>query len=665
MLRWINVWLMAVLFLPFLAYGQFRPGEQQIPDEGGSDKPTEEQQVPSRVLSWKIRGFGAFTDSVKIDTLWRNYHNFHPAYKQSITNTYTGNYGGSYLNNDFSKRVYNSEYYFLRGHDAYLLTPSQVEYYNTTTPYTHLDYSQSENKNRNNETRFNVLHSQNVTPHLNVTFRYDQAKSDGQYNFQQHKNHFIALYSSYNSEKANLYGGMIFNRINNTENGGMANDEDLLNTETKYVVMRLTDATTVYRNNAFFFNGEYRVGVHDSLEERSTFRPVAALLYSFLYSGNQRIFREGEEQDNTSYFPESFLGTDITRDSNRFVTITNLLQLKFYESARKKYSFGQRLFAGVDVVRNSYAAPGYKEAAFPFHPGIYEGALYLGPEGRWYAQTWTNAFIGGGIFREQGKFWNWNFDGRQYLTGFKAGQTELNGVITKPVRMPGDSLASIRIAGQLWNRVPDYFQQRYISNRRMWDNNLVNEQLMNASFTWLSPGRHLEAGARYSLTNNFIFHDTLGLPAQTKKEMLVLAAWIDKEFKVRNFTLLTHLLWQKVSAPRYLHLPDLAARVSLSYEMLLAKVLHVQLGGDLRFNTLYYADAYDPATGFFYLQEEKKLGHYPYLDGFANLKLKRTRVFAQYMNLGSLFMNKSYFTALHYPMNQATFRLGVAWSFYN
>jgi len=194
---------------------------------------------------------------------------------------------------------------------------------------------------------------------------------------------------------------------------------------------------------------------------------------------------------------------------------------------------------------------------------------------------------------------------------------------------------------------------------------MVNEQLMNASFTWFSPVRNLEAGASYALINNYIYHDTTGIPAQTKDEMLVLAAWINKEFKVRNFTLLTHLLWQKASAPRYLHLPDLSARVSLSYELLLSKVLHVQLGADVRYNTLYYADAYDPATGFFYLQEEKKLGNYPYIDGFANLKLKRTRVFAQYMNAGSLFMNKSYFTALHYPMNQATFRLGIAWSFYN
>jgi hypothetical protein len=155
------------------------------------------------------------------------------------------------------------------------------------------------------------------------------------------------------------------------------------------------------------------------------------------------------------------------------------------------------------------------------------------------------------------------------------------------------------------------------------------------------------------------------MPAQTKKELLILSAFAGKEFKISNFNLLLRLLWQKASGPQFIHLPDFSGRLVLSYNMVISKVLYVQLGVDTRYNTAYYADAYHPVTGLFYLQNEKKLGNYPYTDIFANLKLKRTRVFAQYMNAGSLFLNKSGFTALHYPMNQATFRLGLAWSFYD
>ncbi len=656
--------ILIVCLCPLWLTGQIRPEGSEVESEV-EETVQKEKFVQSHVVSWRTSGYGAFLDSVKVDTILHNYHNYHPIYQNSITNTYTGNYGGAYLSNEVAKRNFNTDFYFLRTHDAYLLTPSQIIYYNTTTPYTLLDYSQSENKNRNNETRFNVLHSQNVSPVFNVTFRYDQAKSDGQYNFQENKNHFIALYSAYTGEKLNVQGGVIFNRIFNKENGGMANDDDLLNTETEYVVMRLTDARSEYRTNYIFTDAEYRVGVTDTTGESDIFRPVAGVIYSFRLSENKRLFSEGEEESNSEYFTEHFLNPAFSHDSIRFNRVTNLIQLKFYESALKKYSFGKRAYAGVEVVKNAYGAPGYNEAVFPFHPGTFRNKVYNGPDPRWYEKTYSNAFIGGGIFRETGKFWQWNFEGRQYLTGLRAGQTELNGIISKPARLLKDTLSSITISGSLLNRVPDDYQQRYFSNRIKWSNNFGNEQLMNLSFAVHSPRYNLHAGANYSLINNYIFNDTLGLPAQTKSELLLLSAYVNKEFRLRKFTLLTHLLWQKASATRYIHLPDLLARLSLSYDMVVSKVLFVQMGADLRYNTAYYADAYHPVTGFFYLQNEKLLGNYPYLDGFANLKLKRTRVFVQYMNVASLGLNKPFFTALHHPMNRATFRLGVAWSFYN
>ncbi len=653
--------------LPLFSVGQMKPGMRNLDNQNvdTTEEEEKEKKVPVQVKSWKVYDYGAAIDSFRLDTLLKNYHDYLPVYKNSITSAYTGNYGGAYLDNDFYARNYHSEFYLFQTHDAYLLTPSKINYFNTTTPLTILDYSQSENKNRNNETRLNVLHSQNVTPKLNFTLRYDQAKSDGQYNFQENKNHFITLYSSYNSDKLDVYGGIIFNRIFNDENGGMQNDGDLGNVESEYVVMRLTDAGSVYKNSYYFASGEYKLGTRDTSESKDSFRPFASVIYSFLLSNNLRMFWEGEEGDNSGFFPDSYMNPDFTRDSVRFRSVTNLIQLKFHESPQKKYSFGKRAFAGVELDRSSYAAPGYSQPIYPFHPGDYDNNGYSGPPARWNTRSYSNIFVGGGIFRRAGKFWNWNFNGRQYLTGFKAGQTELNGTISKPIHLLKDSLSLFVIKGNLWNLRPDYFQQDYFSNRVKWNNDLVNEQVMNASCSVITPGKHLDAGFRYSLINNFIYHDTLGIPAQTKNELLILSAYLDKEFHLGNFTLATHCSWQKASSVRFIHLPDLQARVLLSYDMVLSKVLFVQLGADVRYNTRYYADAYQPATGFFYLQDEKMLGNYPYADAFANLKLKRTRVFFQYMNIGSLGLKPEYFTALHYPMNKATFRMGVAWSFYD
>jgi hypothetical protein len=102
--------------------------------------------------------------------------------------------------------------------------------FNTIIPglLTLLDFSQSEHRTRKNETRFNVLHSQNVNPWWNFTFRFDQARSAGQYKNQEAKNNFVTLYSSYNKERLSIHGGFISNSILNNENGGLESDADLL-----------------------------------------------------------------------------------------------------------------------------------------------------------------------------------------------------------------------------------------------------------------------------------------------------------------------------------------------------------------------------------------------------------------------------------------------------
>jgi hypothetical protein len=188
---------------------------------------------------------------------------------------------------------------------------------------------------------------------------------------------------------------------------------------------------------------------------------------------------------------------------------------------------------------------------------------------------------------------------------------------------------------------------------------------MTAGIVFKSPKRNLEMGASYALINNFIYNDTLGLPAQTNKELLILAAFLNKKIVLGNFNIDTKFLAQKASSSDLIHLPDFSAYLGMYYKFVLAKVMFTQIGVDTRYNTKYYVDAYSPATGFFYLQNEKKLGNYPYIDVYASLKLKRTRLFFKLMNVGTSFMKEDIFTALHYPMNKMTFRLGLDWKFYD
>lgn len=72
-----------------------------------------------------------------------------------------------------------------------------------------------------------------------------------------------------------------------------------------------------------------------------------------------------------------------------------------------------------------------------------------------------------------------------------------------------------------------------------------------------------------------------------------------------------------------------------------------------------------PATGVFYVQNEMKTGNYPLINVFANIKIKRTRIFVGFDHLNYGLMGYDYFLSPYYPMNIRMFKYGIAWTFYN
>ena len=171
----------SVLLIAFQANAQLRPGGSGNSREQGSEtgardgsetsskaeKPAEKRKIPSLIKTWEIADHGALIKDTELDTTLSFFHNYLPFNQKSISNTFTGNNGGAYLSNDFFKRKPENDFYFSHSFDAYYLTPSQIRYFNTTTPYSVMDYTQSENRSTKNETRFNFLFTQNVSKKLN------------------------------------------------------------------------------------------------------------------------------------------------------------------------------------------------------------------------------------------------------------------------------------------------------------------------------------------------------------------------------------------------------------------------------------------------------------------------------------------------------------------
>jgi hypothetical protein len=113
-------------------------------------------------------------------------------------------------------------------------------------------------------------------------------------------------------------------------------------------------------------------------------------------------------------------------------------------------------------------------------------------------------------------------------------------------------------------------------------------------------------------------------------------------------------------------LPEAVGYTSLYFMTgMFSNALLLQIGLDAKMNSNFYGYAYMPASGVFYLQDDKKFGFYPYLGFFVSAKIKRFRIFAKVSNYGSLFMKPTYFSLYRLPDNPLAFNFGISWEFYD
>ncbi|MBK5202453.1 MAG: putative porin [Prolixibacteraceae bacterium] len=662
MIRILNIIILALLLIPVTSYaqfdrtnsfsnsGSFNENESGARQDSLQDKNKDEKaekSVPSYIEVWKLKNIGATIEKTKLDTALTYYHIYNPIEKISISNTYTGNQGGAYISNDYFKRKHGSDNFLYNSYYAYGLFPESINYLNTTTPYTLLDYCQSGNKNVRNETRLNIIHSQNVNPRFNFIFLYNTAKSTGFYQKQENKYHNIGLITSYVSDKFISHSNILFNQYKSEENGGMDSDIDLNEyKETETYIVNLTNANSKLKNTTVNFTNEYRVGKNETKKDSlgntyNKFRPVMGFIWQMEYSGNKRIY--SDDSPDLDFYPNSYIDSTSISDSIFFNRFTNIFQIKYYENLDRKYTFGKRVFIGYDGINIKMPSTD----------------SYTIEE-----EKYNNLYVGGGISRLEGTFWKWNAQGKIYITGYKSKQTELNAWIEKPLKINKDT-TTLRLSGNLNTFVPDYFISKYHSDFYQWNNDFNNSTQLLLHGNIHSQRFNFNIGANYTIWDNYIYLNSEAIPQQGSKKLMVFSGYINKDFIHPHWEIRMQALWQKSSQEDYLHLPDMCAFMSINYKTILSKVMDFHIGLDVRYNTLFYSDAYEPETGQYHWQNEQKTGNYPFVCGHLNFKLKRTRFFAQFLNTTSGLLDGNFWAAPNYPLYRRTFMLGVAWSFYD
>jgi hypothetical protein len=601
-------------------------------------------------LAWEMdKNTFDLTAQPVVDTSLFLNHLIIPGQNMLFTQTYLGNMGSPIQSDHFFERSTEIPFLFSKNYQLYQHEILSHKQYNVRRPHTRLFYSTG-GKRREAEQILRVLHTQNVNRYINFGVEYDYFSTKGIYENQLTRDNVVSVFASYYRKKLSAQATFGYTYIRNKENGGLVDDKFIADTvlEPSLVPFRLKNAFSEVRQRSFAAVVGYDIltvnrkikneAGNDTLVERPLLTSklvIDANRYTRVYSDS--------EKDST-YYSNFFISTVGTHDSVYMVTYTTTLLAELTQLARFPGVPGLRFW--ISNTTGSYYF--YKPQDFIYNRGN---------------EKLTTNHLGVGVF-SRSPYLSYSGALRFYVNGYRSNEKVLNGGITispwKSTEMP-----FVRGSVTFQDRQPDIFVKDYFSNHFAWSNNFGREKWISVSGVLGAERYKFEIGYNVAHVVNYIYFDTTGRPAQAS-DVTVTSAYAQKVFKVGGLYMVGKILWQANTNSEVLSLPSFSGFGSVYYEYPLVKnVLTGQLGLSVFYRTKFYADSYNPSTGLFINQREKKIGNYPFADVFANFKWKRANIFLKYEHVNQGLFSNDYFTALHYPANRRIFKFGVSWMFYD
>nr|WP_186972671.1 putative porin [Bacteroides intestinalis] len=686
------------------------------------DTSTDVQSIPPKLYMWQLSETLGNRTIVPADTLALNFQNTNLVGGMTGEYNFLGNLGSPRLSRIFFNRQDDEPTLFMAPYSSFFVRPDQVFFTNSNVPYTNLTYYKAGNK-VNGEERFKSYFSVNVNKRLAFGFNFDYLYGRGYY-ANQSTSHFNAgLFGSYIGERYQIQAvyNNFFMKMN--ENGGIANDGYITRPDTMAEGKKEYSSTTIpvkmeqtsNRNKDFYIylTQRYRLGFkrrvlkeeaqNNSVQQRfsptaptapiaSSIAPVDSLATGSLATdslpANNLAMGDNLSLDslnNNHALPED------TNFVEEFVPVTSFIHTFKIERARHSYqsvstpdenayynkqgvsrdsttAFSVKNVFGIALLEgfNRYAKAGltgYISHKFSRYDLMNADSMTVD------RFTEQEIYVGGELAKRQGKTLHYSIDGEVGIMDKAMGQFRVNGNMDLNFRLWKDTVNLI-VRGFVKNTLPSFYMRHYHSNLHVWDNDNMEKEFRTRVEGELNIdrwGTNLRAGVEN--VKNYTYLNQKAVPEQNSGNIQILSATLKQNFRAGIFHLDNEVTWQKSSNETVLPLPQFSVYSNLYLLTKLAKkVLTVQLGADVRYFTKYNAPAYTPSIQQFHLQPENdqvEIGGYPIVNVYANLHLKRTRLFAMYSHVNQGMGTRNSFLVPHYPINPSLLRIGVSWNFYD
>ncbi|MBN1388314.1 MAG: putative porin [Bacteroidales bacterium] len=621
--------------------------------------PEKADSVTHSTRQYKLDNAYTEINYVPLDTVVDTFHRHEKTEDISPFFQGLGNYGLPYMEIDFFDRPVDPEYFIYRNLRYFMHHAGNKLYIDTQVPFTELKWTFGGERQLAEQT-LGIRHAQNVNPFFNIGLDLDVIYSLGQYIYQKSDNRAFTLHASYLGNKYKAFASWSLNNLKAYENGGIADPQVLDQYETRDVPVNLgglNEAISRIKNMNFQVIQKYTVGggkkntISDSTQNEKKAGLSGTFSHILEYEKGRRIYEDNAP--GIGFYDTVFISQSSTYDSLYARVLKNTLRFDFNTGEKAKFQLG----IGIGAVneQNIFAQ------IVPTHEEEIPADSVSWKES-------SNALLGT-LFNRIGEKFGWRADGKLYFTGLRAGDFELKGNISKRFN-EGEKRSELVARGSVLNTGPAWWMNSWGSNHYEWSNDFSSEFRINVGGSFHYPAVKLGAGIDYALITNMFYFSKEAIPEQHDGVISVLSARLNKNFSFWKLRFDNSILFQKSSNNDILHLPLLCARSAFyfNYEFyfrITGGRLQTQLGFEAEYNTAYNSYSYMPATGIFYVQNEIKTGNYPVLNVFANIKLKRTRIFVGVDHVNYGLMGYDYFISPYYPMNIRTFKYGIAWTFYN
>jgi len=581
-----------------------------------------------------------------IDTNTYNFQRYNPLNVNNRMYSTLSNIGLAARNFVFSPNPSTSYELSSLAFKNYIYDRSSVKYYKPYVPYTELNYVMGSHREQN----FSVIFTRRIF--RGFTFGVDYAlnfspSDDSPYLRSGSNNQRVFFTSQYytKNKRYGLIASYLRNNIQVEENGGIISDsifENDIETDRRLIAVNLMKANNSVKQSNFFIEQYFNLlspkNKKDSIKRKID---LGSITYSFSYLKNQMIFTDGNPATPFYLGHSAPLDTISTYDSLYQDEYKNTLRwsnIGYHDDPTSKLFY---LFAGV--------SHSYIKQMLPYDS---------------VSTTYSQISTFGGLAFNFGRSFHLDADANLVFGGYNNGDFAINSILQQYLGNEDRNIGYLKFGLNLINRTPAWYFNNYQSNLYRWTNELKKEKqlIISGSYNY----KQFSVGAKFFTIENYTYLDDSVKPKQINKGETILQITAEGTIPINKFGVNTRVVYQTTSQPNVIRFPTVTGVLDIYFRTsIFKKAAILQTGFQFTYFTDYYADAYMPELRLFYLQNEKKIGNYPYADFYVTLMVKRARLFFRAAHFNGYFGDYRYYLAPSYPAQDARFYFGASWRFHD